>query len=115
MIGNLAWRVYKSTKEAPESFNNIHMEILSLHALLKEAEETIFRAPIALSRQERLYVIGDGCRNVLIDLETVVSKYESLGTQSKRTWDRMKWGGEDLMQLRVRLTSTVGMLTAFIA
>ncbi len=40
-VGTLAWNVYKSCKDAPGTFQNISYDVLSLHAFLKEAEETI--------------------------------------------------------------------------
>lgn len=113
-VGTLAWSLYKSTKGAPESFQNIHVEVLSLHAVLKEAEETVFERSFSKTRQARLKVIGEGCNNALADLQALVQKYESLGMQSKRTWDRMRWGNEDIVEIRARLTSNVTMLTAFI-
>ena len=51
---------------------------------------------------------------MLSDLQALVDKYESLGTQSKRTWDRMKWGAEDIVEIRSRLISNTTMLTAYI-
>ncbi|KAI4270506.1 MAG: hypothetical protein LQ337_006637 [Flavoplaca oasis] len=36
LLGQLAWKVYKSCKGAPESFVNISYEVLSLHAVVKE-------------------------------------------------------------------------------
>ena len=113
-IGTLAWNLYKSCKGAPESFGDISSEVLSLHAVLKEAEETIFAQPLSPTKQERLKVVGDGCYHVLKDLDKLVQKYQSLGTQSKRTWDRMRWGTEDIAELRARLTSNTGLLTAWI-
>jgi hypothetical protein len=113
-IGTLAWGVYKSCKGAPESFGDISLEVLSLHAVLKEAEETIFVQPLLPTRQERLRAVGDGCYRVLKDLDNLLKKYQSLGTQSKRTWDRMRWGTEDVAELRARLTSNTGLLTAWI-
>lgn len=83
--------------------------------MLKEAEETLFTRPIPLARAERLKVIKDGCDKVLVDLQSLVEKYESLGTQSKRTWDRMGWGNEDIAEIRARLTSNITVLTAFIS
>jgi hypothetical protein len=62
----------------------------------------------------RLKIIGDGCRSVLDDLQHVVDKYDSLGTQSKRTWNRLKWGQENVADLRSRLTAQTVMLSAFI-
>jgi hypothetical protein len=40
-VGNLAWQVWKSCKDAPESFRNVSQEVLSLHAVLKEIEELL--------------------------------------------------------------------------
>jgi hypothetical protein len=113
-IGNLAWTVYKSCKGAPESFNNISLEVLSLHAVLMEARETIFAQPLSPAKQERLKAVGDGCYHTLADLDSLCKKYRSLGTQSKRTWDRLEWGSEDITQLRARLISNTGLLTAWI-
>jgi hypothetical protein len=114
-VGTLAWKIYKSCWKAPESFENIHLEVLSLHAMLKEAEETVFVHPLSPTQQERLKVVGDGCYRVLQDLQTLIRRYESLGTQSKRTWDRMRWGAEPVAELRARLTVHIGLLnTAYI-
>ena len=113
-VGTLAWNVYKSCRAAPGSFSNISTEVLSLHAVLKEADETIFRSPLSPESQARLKTIGDGCQCVLGDLQALVDKYESLGTQSKRTWDRMKWGAEDIVEVRSRIISNTTLLTAFI-
>ena len=82
--------------------------------MLKESEETLFHRPLKTTRAERLIVIKDGCDKVLTDLQSLVDKYESLGTQSKRTWDRMKWGNEDISEIRARLISSTTMLNAFI-
>jgi hypothetical protein len=113
-LGQLAWRVYKSYKDAPEHFKNISLEVLSLHAVLREVEENISAQTLPVTRQANLQTIGDGCRNVLEDLQSLVDRYESLGTQSKRTWDRMKWGHESIAELRSRLTSNTVLLTAFL-
>jgi len=113
-VGALAWNVYKSCKEAPESYGRISLEVLSLHAVLKEAEETVFAQPLSPTKQEHLKAVGDGCYCVLKDLDNLCKKYQSLGTQSKRTWDCMRLGTEDIAELRARLTSNTGLLTAWI-
>ncbi len=102
-------------KAAPGSFDNVSIEVLSLHAVLKEGEETLFIRPLPTERAERLKVIKEGCDKVLVDLRSLVEKYESLGTQSKRTWDRMRWSSEDIAEIRARLTSNVSLLAAFIS
>ena len=113
-VGTLAWNVYKSCKDAPGSFNDISNEVLSLHAVLKEADETILKTPLPPQSQARLKTICDGCQSVLSDLQALVDKYENLGTQSKWTWDRMKWGTENVVEIRSRLVSNATFLTAYI-
>ena len=82
---------------------------------MKEGEEIFFVHPLPTARAERLNIIKEGCEKVLVDLQSLVEKYESLGTQSKRTWDRMGWGNEDVADIRARLTSNISLLTAFIS
>jgi len=113
-VSQLAWRVYRACKDAPESFQNISDEVLSFHAVLKEVEETVSERQLSQSQAERLGTITQGCNNVLHDLQALIDKYESLGSQSKRTWDRMRWGSEDIIELRARLGSHNGMLGTFI-
>ncbi|KAL9618016.1 MAG: hypothetical protein Q9160_007205 [Pyrenula sp. 1 TL-2023] len=88
-LGTLAWKTYKSCKEAPSSFAGITQETLSLHAVLREMEEALGECKLEQTQMARLRVICDGCNSVLEDLNELVRKYESLGTQSQRTWDRM--------------------------
>lgn len=113
-LGRLAWKVYISCKHAPESFGNISSEVLSLHAVLREFEDNLTRHASSNSQQEGLRVIGEGCQNVLDDLQQLVNKYESLGTNTKRTWDRLRWNSGQIAELRSRLISNTVLLTAYI-
>jgi len=113
-VATLAWNVYKSCKDAPESFRNIAFDVASLHAVLKEVEETVFAQPLSPARRDRLKTVADGCYHILEDLDNLVKKYHSLGTQSKRTWDRMGWGTVDIAELRARLTVHIGILDTWI-
>ena len=82
-LGSLAWSVYKSCKGAPEAFGDIYLEVLSLQAVLKEAEETVFAQSLSPAKRDGLKAVGDGCHHVLTDLDNLCNKYQSLGTQSK--------------------------------
>lgn len=113
-LGQLAWKIYKSCKDAPESFKNISQEVSSLHLVLKELEETFLDTNLSTAQQSRLETIGDGCRGVLEDLQYSLNRYNSLGTKSKRTWDRLGWGSKDIAELRFRLISNTGLMTAFV-
>jgi len=113
-VGQLAWSVYKSCRDAPESFGNISVEVLSLHALLKEVEEVFAGQIISESRKASLATISNGCSSVLQDLEALVNKYDGIGSKSKITWNRMNWGSENISELRARLISNTVMLSAFL-
>lgn len=90
------------------------LEVLSLHAVLKEVEETLSDYPLSQSKQASLEAITNGCQNVLQDLQSLVDRYRSLGSQTKRSWDRLRWHSNDIAELRARLTSNTVLLTAFI-
>ena len=113
-VGTLAWDVSNSCKGIPNGFNDISDEVLSLHAVLKEADETILKSPLSPQSQERLKRIYDGCQRTLSDLQALVDKYECLLIQSKWTWDHIKWGTEDIVKIRSRLVSNTTFLTACI-
>jgi hypothetical protein len=114
LLGQLAWQAYKSCKDAPESFKNISTEVLSLHVVLKEVEESLSSYSLPQSKQASLGSIASGCQDVLRDLQSLVDKYKSLGSQTKRTWDRLRWHSNDIAELRARLTSNIMLLTAFL-
>ena len=58
-LGTLAWCVYKSCKGTPEAFGDISLEVLSLHTVLKEAEEAVFAHPLPPDQRERLKAVED--------------------------------------------------------
>ncbi|MCJ1462733.1 hypothetical protein MMC07_001336 [Pseudocyphellaria aurata] len=113
-LGQLAWKIYKACKDAPDSFKNLSQEVSSLHLVLKEVEETFSDSALSASQQSRLESVGDGCRVILEDLQCSLDKYNSLGTKSKRTWDRIGWGSNDIAELRLRLISNTVMLTTLV-
>lgn len=114
VLGQLAWRVYKSCKDAPDGFKNVSQEVLSLHAVLKEVEETFSQATLSAAQQSRHRTVGNGCRSVLEDLQGILDKYKSLGTKTKRTWDRLAWCSNDIAELRSRLISNTVLLTTIV-
>ena len=129
-VGTLAWSVYISCKfqphpgyqpsktfagkTAPASFENIRGEVFSLYTILKTCDDTLFNRPLQPTNAEGLVDVKDGCVKVLMDLQRLVDKYKSLGTQSKRTRDRMKWSSKDVAEIRDRLISHTTMLNVII-
>ncbi|TGJ83534.1 hypothetical protein E0Z10_g5243 [Xylaria hypoxylon] len=114
LASTLAWRVYKACKDSGESFRRLSGEVASLHVVLKETEDYMgeFR-DLDISRVNRLRILTDGCHGTLKDLEKLMQSYDNLGTQVQRTWDRFRFGLQDLTDIRSRLVSNVTLLTAF--
>ncbi|MCJ1398405.1 hypothetical protein MMC11_001603 [Xylographa trunciseda] len=111
-VPTLAWQLYKACKDSSDDFKDVADAVASMHIVLKETAEYISSSSLDQAQQGRLNTVGEGCRNVLRDLEALLEKYKSLGTQSQRTWDRMRWGLEDVTNLKVRLQNSTAMLTA---
>ncbi|KAI9813510.1 MAG: hypothetical protein M1832_006308 [Thelocarpon impressellum] len=114
-ISRLAWQIYKTCKESSDDFKRVSTEVASLHVILKETEEFLGDKENGLSqtRKERLSMLLETAHDVLKDLERQLSSYESLGTHSQRTWDRLKWGLEDVAEVRSRLISVNTTFAAF--
>lgn len=113
-ICNLAWQIYKLCQDASGSFKNVSSEVLSLHAVLRQAEESLSKTSLSDSRLAGLTTVIIGCRDVLGDLEALVEKYRRLGGKTQRVWDRVGWHTEDIAELRLRLVSNIRLLNAFI-
>lgn len=109
---SLAWKVYVCCESAPKMFKNLSAEVISMHGLLKETEETVLARSLPPASQARLTTILSGCTGVLTDLKAIVDKYEAHG-KYKWTVDRVTSGNEDIAELRARLTSNTVLLTGF--
>ena len=114
-LGRLSWTVYQACKEAPSTFGQLTQEVLSMNAVLKEIEEACDEEEdLSSSRQEGLKVVMAGCRNVLEELQTLLKRYESMGTRANRTRDRMGWATVDIPTCRQRLNTNTSLLTAYL-
>jgi hypothetical protein len=114
-LSALAWNCYKSCRDSSEQFQRISGEVGNLKAVLDETIETVQdNRPLSPTREERLMRVMKECQQVLIDLEKLLNSYESMNTQTQRTWDRFRFGMEDVAGVRSRLishTTTLGALS----
>jgi hypothetical protein len=117
VLASLAWKLYKACKDASEEFRQAAADVMSLHAVLHETEDLLREhgegGQLETSRAHRLQMLCDGCRPPLEELEGLVRRYDSLGTQAQRTWDRMRFGLKDLSDVRSRLVCSTTLLNAF--
>jgi len=81
--------------------------------VLKETEDLLSEEALTLEKGENLQDIVEGCRCVLSDIEELLEKFNRLGSNSRRTFDRLRWSHEEASALRDRITASAGLLTAF--
>lgn len=113
VVGQLCWRVYKRCKESPGNYAQLSTEVGALQNVLKETEELLSQQELTTAQQARLATCRQGCEEVLRDLNGILEKYQSLGTKSQRTFDRLGFGTQDVNGIRLRLNLNVSMLDAF--
>jgi len=133
-VGALVLNVYNAYADAPEQFRNFSKEILSLHVVIKKVEQQLGCTPGSDSYQagsaelpgsgsstlrlnsrntEDLKTLFDGLQAIVTELAVLHAKYQSLASNPKISFDRLKWGKEDLSGLRVRIHTNISLLTAF--
>lgn len=112
-VGQLCWKVYKKCKASPGNYTELSSEVGALHNVIKETEELLSQQSLTPEQKVKVATSRQGCEGVLKDLDKLLVNYESLGTQSRRTFDRMGFGMQDMSAIRLRLISNVTMLDAF--
>lgn len=114
-VATLAWKLYKSCRAAPESFENIQHDLAALSAVIEDCEEVFANLIQQPKRAQRLHIILLECKDILSQLNAIVTKYEDLDTQQKCTWERMRWCSTELGDIKVRINTYMGMLAAFLS
>ncbi len=112
-VGQLCWTVYKKCKDSSGNYKQLANEVGALHNVIKETEELLSQQELDSQEEKKLELSRSGCHSVLQDLNDLLAKYDSLGTKSQRTFDRMSFGMEDMNSIRTRLISNVTLLDAF--
>ncbi len=112
-VGQLCWKVYKKCKDSTSNYVELSTEVGTLHNVLKETEEILSQQELTQEQRVKLVSHQQGCKEVLRDLDRLLVKYESMGTKSARSLDRMRFGMEDMNSIRSRLTFNVTTLDAF--
>jgi hypothetical protein len=112
-VGELALRVYREYRHAPAQFAAISTEVGSLHLVLKDVDSTIRKRELTPEKEADLTQISNGCKGVLTDLEALLQKYQNVGKKTRWTWDRFKWHQGDIVEMRSRVISHIGLLNSF--
>ena len=113
LVVQFAHNLWQEAQDAPGTFRAVSAEVASLKIVLQEVQETVTGRDIEQAKRAELGQLIDGCNSILVELQTLLYKYKSLGTHSKRTWDRLRWGKQPIKEIRLRLVSHVSLLTSF--
>ena len=112
-VGQLCWKVYKKCKESPGNYAELASEVGALHNVVKETEELLSQQALTTKQENKLLTCRQGCESVLKDLDALLVKYETVGTNARRTFDRMGFGMQDMTGIRLRLISNTSLLDTF--
>ncbi|KAL9039388.1 MAG: hypothetical protein Q9214_004898 [Letrouitia sp. 1 TL-2023] len=86
----MSLRTKEQGKNASSEFEEVSHEVVALHTPIKELEDEARDPTSALSRAgssrcKELSELLQNCKSVLTKLDTLLVKYQRLGTQSRRT------------------------------
>jgi hypothetical protein len=114
LVSGLAWKLYKACRDSGGEFQQLSAELTSLHVVMCEIKDYLAEnSDLEASRRNRLEILCENSKGTLLELEGLLQRYESLGTQAQRTWDRVRFGTHNVTDLRARLTSHATLLSAF--
>ena len=110
--------LFTAYKDAPDDYRNIADEVKSLHIIIEEAARHFDESTtLSTKKQQGGKEVLEGCQNVLKDLDALIEKYNALAPANANTsqfFRRVKFGTEDIVTLRARLTSNTTLLNGFI-
>ncbi|KAH8597323.1 hypothetical protein B0O99DRAFT_593060 [Bisporella sp. PMI_857] len=112
-VGQLAWQVYRKCKTAPSEFKSVSSQLVSLHIVIKDVHATIEEWELPEAKKDDLLQIVGDAKETLEELDQLLQKYKRLGLKSSRTFDRLRYPRAEVDELRIRVESSINMLTSF--
>jgi ankyrin repeat protein len=102
-LATLVWNCYLRCRHVSSDFYDLHVDLKSLHETLVVVDEH-------LPRNYDLGAVRTGINHVITDIEKLLTKYSSLDSPNRKIWQQLKWGYEEVGELRQRLTLLIGLL-----
>ena len=109
----LAQKVLHEYRQAPQEFQAANTDIASLQLVLNNVRDAINGYELSQDKQQDLQKLLSGCSDTLKELLQVLERFKSLATSSHRRWEKFRWDEDRVERIRLRVVSTVGLLTAF--
>ena len=118
-LTQLTVRTYNGWKNACGKYGDITSNLAVLQTLLMRIE-TEAQAPNSLISHNAEDFGGwktlyKSCHTLVVELEEVLDKYKSLGTNHRKNWDRIRLGNRNLDGLNGRLVRKTASLSAYIS
>ena len=120
LLTQLAWKVIQSSRKACGEYDDLTREAGGLHIVLQRLQQEIGNPDGLISNVgyvKELEIITGGCEKVLMKLDAILDKYNSLGKEersARKLWQRVRFGdGQvgDVAELRAKITYYVSALT----
>ncbi len=113
-VGTLCLKVYQRYKDSPGNYRELSSEAGASQNVIKENEGISSQQRLNAGQKARLALSKVGCEEVLAELDYLLVKYESLGTEERRKINRVGFAMQDVNTIRLRSISNVSMLDALI-
>jgi hypothetical protein len=88
----------------------VQYELAALMSVLEAVEEDRTQLPVDCDKEPALRDLSRNCHEILTDLQELKQHFDSVGTQTQRTWEREQWRAEELADIRTRLTTAVSSI-----
>lgn len=116
-VGELVRNVYRAYAGAPEQFRDFSREILSLQVVVGKVEDQLLnqlqKYELSVKDTGDLKTLYDELKSTMEGLDALLKKYQNLAENPSISFDRVRWGQEDLAGLRDKVRSNITLVTAF--
>lgn len=109
----LAHKVLHEYRQAPQDCQAATTDVAGLQLVLSNVRDAVNGSGLSQDKQQDLQMLLSGCSDTLKELLQVLERFKSLATSSHRRWEKMRWDKDRVERIRLRIVSTVGLLTTF--
>jgi hypothetical protein len=115
---NMARETCSNCLKAPKEFHEAGRAVKSLSVVLEALEDELKDPKSPVLRHKRsvadLAAIIQSCQSVLTELNTIVLKYSSLGTDDAKLWHRFRFPHKEIGLIKGKLVYHTSMLSSFL-
>ena len=119
-LGQRAWALYQACRNAPGEFQELSRELISLETTLRLLKDEA-KSPNSLLnrhgtiRKAEMDTLVKNIKELLLQIEDIVKRYNSLGKDQKKTWDRIRFATEHLVSLREKVSFHINAINLFMS